>query len=262
MKQREVRLSNSVQSSHNIYLYCAVKVDHTVYFFFHFYNGGMLSGLIESKEMMPEKLAAQILRQILIGLMELHENKFVHRDLKPDNVLVHFPCMVPNKTLQSKFYEIWDHEIQNCYSVVIADLGMGREEGLRMTEGAGTPLYRAPECEQGWYNSKADILSVGIICYELLFGEPIFTQAKARNLAGLRALWMNTTSYTHERAISYEAMQFMQYSLQKDMKNRLTADELFETDFIQNAYSDTPYRMPPEGESWKLYITKHIQLEK
>jgi serine/threonine protein kinase len=184
MKQREVRLSKCVKSSHNIYLYCAVKIENHVYFFFHFYNGGMLSDVVDNAEIIPEKLCAQMLHQILIGLMELHENKFVHRDLKPDNIMFHFPCMVVDKSVPAEFYETWNHNVHNCYSLVIADLGMGREEGLRMTEGAGTPLYRAPECEKGYYNNKADILSLGIICFELLFGEPIFTQAKAKNLVG------------------------------------------------------------------------------
>lgn len=184
MKQREVKLSNCVKSSHNIYLYCAVKIEMNVYFFFHFYNGGMLSALVKEKENITEKMAAQILHQILLGLMELHANNFIHRDLKPDNILMHFPCLVPDKTLQTRFISSWDTEVHNCYHIVIADLGMGREEGLTMTEGAGTPLYRAPECDQAYYDSRADILSVGIICYELLFGEPIFTQQRARNLAG------------------------------------------------------------------------------
>lgn len=55
-------------------------------------------------------------------------------------------------------------------------------------------------------------------------------------------------------------MQFLQYSLQKDPEHRLSADELFELDFIQNAYNDDDYTMPPAGTKWELYITKHVQL--
>jgi serine/threonine protein kinase len=71
--------------------------------------------------------------------------------------------MIPDKPVKERFLIEWDYEVHNCYTVVIADLGMGREEDLKMTEGAGTPLYRAPECDKGEYNHKADILSVGII---------------------------------------------------------------------------------------------------
>ena len=73
MKDREIKLSQEVESSHNIKLYCAVKIDKVIYFFFHFYNGGMLTALISGKEDIPEKLVAQILHQMLIGLMELHD---------------------------------------------------------------------------------------------------------------------------------------------------------------------------------------------
>lgn len=73
-------------------------------------------------------------------------------------------------------------------------------------------------------------------------------------------MWKTTKSYSNERLISYEAQQFLQYSLQKDPDNRLTAEELMELDFIQNAYNDVEYTYPPEGAQWKLYITKHVQL--
>lgn len=74
-------------------------------------------------------------------------------------------------------------------------------------------------------------------------------------------MWKNTTSYSNERQISFEAQQFLQYSLQKDPKNRLTADELMETDFIQNAYNDVEYTMPAKDKKWKLYINKHVIVE-
>ena len=42
-----------------------------MYFFFHFYNGGMLSDLIKAKGKLEEKLAARIIEQLLRGLIEL-----------------------------------------------------------------------------------------------------------------------------------------------------------------------------------------------
>jgi hypothetical protein len=53
--------------------------------------------------------------------------------------------MIPDELVKERFLIEWDYEVHNCYTIVIADLGMGREEDLTMTEGAGTPLYRAPE---------------------------------------------------------------------------------------------------------------------
>jgi hypothetical protein len=55
-------------------------------------------------------------------------------------------------------------------------------------------------------------------------------------------------------------MQFLQYSLQKKPDDRLAVDELLELDFIQNAYSDFPFTMPPEDEKWNLSLTEHRQL--
>lgn len=54
---------------------------------------------------------------------------------------------------------------------------------------------------------------------------------------GLRRLWKYTDEYSNERPISYEAMEFMQHCLQKDPLNRLSTEELYELDFIQNAYN-------------------------
>ena len=88
---------------------------------------------------------------------------------------------------------------------------------------------------------------------------------KARNLAGLHKLWKETDEYynstTSKRVISYEAMQFLQYWLQKKPKNRLNADELYEFDFIQNAYNDEEYTMPDKHSECKLYLTKHAQFD-
>lgn len=58
--------------------------------FFEFYNGGMLSNFIMLKSKRPEKLVAKIIKQLLDGLIVMHKENYVHRDLKPDNIMLHF----------------------------------------------------------------------------------------------------------------------------------------------------------------------------
>jgi serine/threonine-protein kinase ULK2 len=261
IKEREIKLSNSVNTNNTIRLYCVVKIKKYVYFFFHFYNGGTLTKWIAAKEDIPEKLCAQIITQLLKGLVDLSLKNFVHRDLKPENILMHFPCLTPDSSMTERFYQDWDYRVHNWFTVIIADLGMGKEEGFRMTKEVGTPLYRAPEVNSREdYDSKADVLSVGIIWYELLFGEPLFTPTKAKTPEGLQDLWRDTVDYPLERLVSYEAMQFLQYSLQKYPNDRLYAEELMELDFIQNAFKATEYTMPPAGSTYELSIAGQKEL--
>ena len=153
-----------------------LSISKSVYIFLHFYNGGEFANFIKNKKRIEEKHAARITEQLLKGLIELHKKKLVHRDLKPANILLHFEWMDPSKSISKSFYKTWDYNKQNWFTVIVADLGIGRECELEMTKGAGTPLYMAPEVnDKSEYNNKIDVYSLGIIVYEMLFGEPLFT---------------------------------------------------------------------------------------
>ena len=174
--------------------------------------------------------------------------------------------MNPNENVSKGFIEKWDYKKHWVFSVIIADLGCGREIDIEMTAKMGTPIYRAPEALGMIYDSTADIMSLGIILHELLFGEPLFSAKRAGSLAGLMLLWEVTNEYYNsndtERKISYEAMQFLQYCLQKDSRNRLMADELYELDFIQKAYSDEEFTYPSEDTEYVLSLTSYSDFYK
>ena len=105
-----------------------------------------------------ERDAAKIMKQLLLAVQYLHQQKISHRDLKPENVVFR------NERPDS--------------DIVLIDFGMAKKfDGTQMfTEQTGTSLYVAPEVLKGdGYDERADIWSIGVLMYVILTGEPPFT---------------------------------------------------------------------------------------
>lgn len=101
------------------------------------------------------------MHQLLSGLAHLHACGWLHRDLKPDNVLV-----------------------MKNHRVILADLGLAQVwfNGRVMTGEVMTPSYRAPEIFLGdtFYGPPADVWSLGCIMYQLFMGEQAANSADAK----------------------------------------------------------------------------------
>lgn len=108
---------------------------------------------------MPARRALDIVKQVLAGLSHAHHHGIVHRDMKPDNVLV---------------TEIAGHGEQ----ARIADFGLAKlRDDVTVTTGValGTPSYMSPEQTVGESaDARTDIYAVGIILFELLIGRKPF----------------------------------------------------------------------------------------
>ena len=83
-----------------------------------------MQGLLNLKTRFPEKVAKECLKQIVAGCSALYKVRVMHRDLKLDNILVHFP----NRKGKITKEDIMGIDLENEKFVVkIADLGYARE---------------------------------------------------------------------------------------------------------------------------------------
>jgi len=128
-------------------------------------EGGTLRELLAERGPMPPHAVAAVLRPVLGGLAEAHRAGLVHRDVKPENVL-----------------------ISDDGDVKIADFGLVRAvaaAGITSTSVIlGTAAYLSPEqVRDGNASPRSDVYSAGILTYELLTGRTPFTGDSALSIA-------------------------------------------------------------------------------
>ena len=138
-------------------------------------DGGNLSQLMqEHARGLPRRVVVFILRQVLTGLVHLHEHNVIHRDLKPANILM---------SKDRRTFKIADFGI----STEVIEQASVNKKSL-----AGTPWYMAPEAIwRGEYSLKVDIWSLGCYCYELVVGKRPFYHAKGPEALKLMAHCQN-----------------------------------------------------------------------
>ncbi len=128
------------------------------YLVMEFLEGQTLGHLMQRIHPMPEHDAIRLVSRICEALHYMHEHDVVHRDLKPDNIMI---C--------------------NDGSIRIMDFGIAKFEGQRrltfggFTPAMGTPDYMAPEQVRGKRGDRrTDIYSLGAILYEMVTGQTPF----------------------------------------------------------------------------------------
>ena len=163
--QREA-LAASKMSHHNIVNLLDVgEEDGYRYLVIEYMKGRTLKEIITEKGRLPEPVSGQIAIRILSALQHAHDNGIIHRDIKPQNVLVNAEGMVK-----------------------VADFGIARVAGSNtLTKGdsvMGSVHYFSPEQARGEdVTAASDIYSVGVVLYEMLTGQVPFDGETAVSVA-------------------------------------------------------------------------------
>ncbi|XP_023112221.1 myosin-IIIa isoform X2 [Felis catus] len=184
-------------------------------------NGGsvtdLVKGFLKKGKRMSEPIIAYILREALLGLQHLHNNKTIHRDVKGNNILL---------TTEG--------------GVKLVDFGVSAQltsTWHRRNTSVGTPFWMAPEviaCEQQLdttYDARCDTWSLGITAIELGDGDPPLA-----DLHPMRALFKiprNPPPHLRQPEIwSAEFNDFISKCLTKDYEKRPTVSDLLQHKFI------------------------------
>jgi len=221
---RRTRHDNCVQ------LLDLMKEEGKIYLVMEFCGGGDLGQYLRRYGRVPEASARYLMQQLAEGLKMLRLNNLIHRDLKPQNLLLSDKSRQP--------------------TLKIADFGFARDlqpQGMAETL-CGSPLYMAPEILQFHkYDAKADLWSVGTILFELLVGKPPYTGANHMQL--LQNIQRGEGARLPSAIAAFlspPCKELLHALLRRDPADRISFDAFFTHAFITGNTRNDASRLSPE----------------
>jgi TolB-like protein len=159
--RREIQLAASLQHPHIVPLLAAGPADGLLYYTMPLIEGESLRTKIAREGELPIGEAVRILRDVVDALVCAHEHDIIHRDIKPDNVLI-----------------TRHHGLVTDFGVAKAlSEATGTSSFTSTGLALGSPAYMAPEqaTADPHLDHRVDIYAVGALAYEMLSGRPPFT---------------------------------------------------------------------------------------
>lgn len=156
----EVHILRKMRHENVLKLYTVLEDEHFVSLVTEFINGGTLETFV-AENRIDERLALDITHSLLKAVSEANKYNFVHRDIKPMNIMYKH-----SKKQMKKIWKLIDFGLSENY--------LDFSENSLMHDRTGTVCYMAPEIldgniNKGIYNEQVDVFSIGIVLFELSF---------------------------------------------------------------------------------------------
>jgi serine/threonine-protein kinase len=174
--RREIQLAARLQHPHIVPLLTAGESAGLPYFTMPFIQGESLRERLVSRGELPVSDAIRVLREVASALEYAHANGVVHRDIKPDNVMISGGSAM-----------VMDFGVAKA----VTDAATRRDGGLtQLGVTLGTPAYMAPEqaAADPATDQRADIYAFGVMAYELLTGDTPFAGRPAQAMLAANAV--------------------------------------------------------------------------
>ena len=209
---REIHIIAQLSHPHILPLHDSGEVGGFLYYVMPFVEGESLREKLRREGRLPINEAVRILREVVDALAYAHERNIVHRDIKPDNVM-----------LSGR------HAMVTDFGVAKAVSAAGVEKLTTVGVALGTPSYMSPEQAMGEtdLDHRSDIYAVGALAYEMLTGEPPFDKKTAQAILSAHVM-EQPEDITEKRSHVTPALgELIMRCLEKDRADRWqTAEEM------------------------------------
>ncbi|MDP9053167.1 MAG: serine/threonine protein kinase [Acidobacteriota bacterium] len=204
-----------------------------IYMAMEWVDGELLRQLISRQRKFPAERASRIMARICEALDYIHSHGVVHRDMKPENIMI-------------------DPEDR----IKLIDFGIAANEGSRrltfanLSNVMGTPDYISPEQVRGKRgDGRSDIYAAGIMLYEMLTGQVPFTGNNPFLIMNDRLLNSPMPPREIDSSISPALQEIIYRALERDPKNRYATAREFAWDLEHQDQIGEADR--PELHEWK-----------
>ena len=169
--KREIQFAATLQHPHIVPVHSAGEMNGIPYYTMPFIEGESLRSRLRRGELMPISEIVRVLTDVSDALAYAHEHGVVHRDIKPDNIL-----MSRQHAVVTDFGVAKAIRAANLTTPGVMDTGVGVP--------IGTPAYMAPEQAAGdpETDHRADIYAFGLLAYELLGGKSPFANRSPQEM--------------------------------------------------------------------------------
>jgi serine/threonine protein kinase len=174
-----------------------------IYMVMEWCEGRLLREILDEGRIAPDR-AIRITVEVLEALQYIHDNGVVHRDMKPENVMVDA-----------------DDNVKLIDFGIASDAAARRLTYANITAALGTPNYISPEQVKGKRgDGRSDIYAVGVMLYEMLTGTYPFTGSSPMQVMNDRLLNHPKPPRVVDPSVSPQLQEVIYRALERDPKNR------------------------------------------
>jgi Tol biopolymer transport system component len=234
---REIEIAAQLHHPHIVPLYDSGAADGILYYVMPYEAGLSLRQRLARDGPLPLEDAVLVLRDVCDALAHAHERGIIHRDIKPDNVL-----LTGRHAMVTDFGVAKAATDANARSAVTG-------AGILL----GTPAYMAPEqiAADPRIDHRADIYAIGVLAYELLAGRPPFTGDAPQDILSAHLAQAPAPIRTHRADVPEPLAELVMKCLEKRPADRWQVA----TDLVQRldalaVTTGAPARFPLSRRRW------------